>query len=369
MDAAAEVLEGAVETLPHEFAILDDSGTIVYTNRRWREFARENDLDGDPSSLGENYLDVCDVAAADDDVVAGEIASGLRALLADDRETFTYEYPCHSPDQHRWFLMYAVSYTVDGDRYVQVSHLDVTGRKESELTVERRNDRLQAVASILSHDLRNPLTVAQGFLDLLADRVEDETISNIRSALTRMETIISDALILARGTDLDRLDPVDLRAAAERAWRNVETDGATLEVTGSTTFEADRSLLGNLFENLFRNAVEHGSTHQQTASADAAEHGSTDEQPPSDDGVTVRVGPLDDGAGFYVADDGPGIPPDVRDSVFETGFTTRRDEGSTGLGLAIVGEIADGHGWTVDLADAETGGTRFEIRGVTLLDD
>ncbi|MFC6989854.1 sensor histidine kinase [Haloplanus sp. GCM10025708] len=340
---------------------------MVYTNLQWREFARENDLVGDPSTLGENYLDVCDAAADAGDEDAREIAAGLRDLLAGDEESFSFEYPCHSPTQRRWFLMYAATYAVGGERYVQVSHLDVTDRKESELAVERRNERLRTVASVLSHDLRNPLTVAQGYLDALSNRVDGAEMEHIRTALTRMNDIISDALILARESEPEALEVVTLRDAAERAWEHVETRGAALEVTGSVAFEADRSLLGNLFENLFRNAVEHGSTSSRDAPDERGATRGQNAAAPADTveyevDVTVRVGPLDDAPGFFVEDDGPGVPEDVRESVFESGFTTRSEGGSTGLGLTIVSAVAERHGWTVDLTESADGGARFEVR-------
>jgi signal transduction histidine kinase len=75
--------------------------------------------------------------------------------------------------------------------------------------------------------------------------------------------------------------------------------------------------------------------------------------------VTVTVGDLADDAGFFVADDGPGIPPDERETVFEAGHSTAPD--GTGFGLAIVDGIADAHGWTVRVTDSATGGARFEF--------
>jgi len=92
-------------------------------------------------------------------------------------------------------------------------------------------------------------------------------------------------------------------------------------------------------ENLFRNAIEHGS-----------EEG------------TIRVGALADGTGFYVADNGPGIPEDERVDVFESGYSTA--EAGTGFGLAIVREITAAHGWEVGVAESHDGGTRFEITGI-----
>ncbi len=109
-----------------------------------------------------------------------------------------------------------------------------------------------------------------------------------------------------------------------------------------------------MFENLFRNSVEHGSTSSRTESDDSVEHGRcADGAAP----VTVSVGTTDDG--FYVADDGVGIPPEERDDVFERGYTT--SDTGTGFGLAIVVEVAQAHGWSVSVTESEDGGARFEF--------
>ena len=73
--------------------------------------------------------------------------------------------------------------------------------------------------------------------------------------------------------------------------------------------------------------------------------------------MTVTIGSLDDG--FFVADDGPGVPESDRQQVFELGYTT--DEDGTGYGLAIVSEIVDAHGWSIEIGDSDDG-ARFEIR-------
>jgi signal transduction histidine kinase len=182
-------------------------------------------------------------------------------------------------------------------------------------------------------------------------------------------------------------ESVSLAGLAGEAWDNVDTQGARLVTEANRDLRADRQRLLQVFENLFRNAVEHGSTGNRNAerSSDAVEHGSTspDSQArqdadgassvepsvadaPDDAGehgsgeTTVTVGPLDDG--FYIADDGPGIPPDEREDVFQKGYTT--DEDGTGFGLAIVETAVEAHGWAVDVTESEAGGARFEIRGV-----
>ena len=213
--------------------------------------------------------------------------------------------------------------------------------------LERERDRLDEFASVVSHDLRNPLTTARGRMDLLADDCESEHVEPVQRALSRMETLIENLLMLAReGGGVDETGRVDVVALAEDAWKTTDSRGGALR-TAVDAFElrADEPRLRQLLENLFRNAVEHGSAGERGGSA----------------GVTVTVGPLPDGDGFYVADDGPGIPEDEREKVFESGYTTTSE--GTGFGLDIVSEIADGHDWDVRVVESEAGGARFEVTG------
>ncbi|QLD86192.1 GAF domain-containing protein [Natronomonas halophila] len=209
-------------------------------------------------------------------------------------------------------------------------------QRRTEAELRRENERLERVASVISHDLRSPLSVAQGRLEFLAEEVDSEHLGAVEASHDRMEELITDILTLAReGTTVDETESVDLESVATDAWGHVVTDGATLVTDGTTTLRTDRSRLTQLFENLFRNCVEH-------AGAD----------------VTVTVGLLKDG--FYVADDGPGIPADRREEVFDPGLSTHED--GTGFGLAIVREIAEAHDWTVEATESKDGGARFEIR-------
>jgi PAS domain S-box-containing protein len=207
-------------------------------------------------------------------------------------------------------------------------------RLEHERRLERQNERLEEFASIVSHDLRNPLNVATGRLELARAESDDDNLVAVARAHEQMESLIEDLLALARtGDDATDLEPVELADVVEQCWRNVETHEATLAVETGRRVRADRGQLRRLLENLFRNAVEHGR-----------------------EDATVTVGDTDDG--FYVADDGRGIPPDERDRVFESGYSTSDD--STGFGLKIVERIADAHGWSVDVTESETGGVPDE---------
>ena len=222
-------------------------------------------------------------------------------------------------------------------------------RRRAADRLERERDSLDEFASVVSHDLRNPLTTARGRMDLLADECDSEHVEPVRRALSRMDTLIENILTLSReGGGVDETTRVDLAAIAEEAWETANTRRGTLRITtDGYDLRADEQRLRQLLENLFRNAAEHGS----------AGSGS--------DGVAVTVGPLTDGDGFYVADDGPGIPADDRDRVFESGYTTTSD--GTGFGLDIVSQIAGGHGWAVGVTESADGGARFEFAGVERL--
>lgn len=241
-------------------------------------------------------------------------------------------------------------------------------RQRAAERLERERDRLDEFASVVSHDLRNPLTAARGRADLLAEECDSEHVEAVERSLSRMETLIDDLLALAReGDAVDDPEPVSFVALATDAWKTTDSGSGTLQ-RAVDEFEilADEARLRQLLENLFRNAVEHNSASSRAKPDDAGERGGDSERGGDGeyggDGVTVTVGALADGDGFYVADDGRGIPEEEREQVFETGYTTSAD--GTGFGLNIVAEIADAHGWDVRVVESETGGARFEVSGV-----
>lgn len=223
-------------------------------------------------------------------------------------------------------------------RAVAVTLRDVTECERRADELARKNERLDEFASILSHDLRNPLSAAVGYLELAAEESDSAYLDDIERAHERMETLIETLLTLAReGETVQSPEPVDLRSVSERCWQTVGTGAATVDVETDCVVYADPSRLQQLFENLYRNAIEHAG-----------------------EDVTVTVGELD--GGFYVEDDGPGIAESERDQVFEMGYSSVTD--STGFGLSIVRRVAEAHGWDIRVVDGETGGARFEITGI-----
>jgi signal transduction histidine kinase len=224
-------------------------------------------------------------------------------------------------------------------------------QRRTEQLAEQRN-RLDEFASIVSHDLRNPMNVAQGHLELARETGADRHFEAVEGAHERMERLVEEVLALSRrGDTVADPTPVNLGRVANDAWATVETPEMDLRVEIDRTVVSDDRRLRALFENLFRNAVDHGGTTVivgdcEGVSASGSSGDSTDES----------VG------GFFVADDGPGIPAADREIVFEGGYST--DPDGTGFGLPIVRRIAEAHDWRIRITESEAGGARFEFLGV-----
>jgi PAS domain S-box-containing protein len=407
-----EQYETIVTAIPDEVYTIDAAG---YFTSVIPPAGKDRTTTGyDPDELiGEHVSVLMDA----DDIEQGERL--IEDLLSDpDRERGSFEMEVVTRDGDRIPNENHIALLPmdDGEFRGTVGVLrDITERKERERQLRQQNERLEAFVGVVSHDLRNPLNVARGRLEFVQEDCDSDHLDHIDRAHDRMETLIDDLLTLAQeGEAVRELEPVALDAVVRDCWATVATANATLQVETGLTVQADRGRLQQLLENLITNAVEHGSTSaQQTEDAvehgstspdsqarrdtaehdstspdsqarrdadgagsvepsvtdapeDAAEHGSTDSQDGGDAGpdVTVTVGPLDDEGrmGFFIADDGPGIPEADRDRVFESGYSTAPD--GTGFGLPIVAEIADAHGWSVTVTESESGGARFEIAGV-----
>lgn len=184
-----------------------------------------------------------------------------------------------------------VSYELDRDR--------------REANLRRQNERLDEFVSIVSHDLRNPLSVITGSLRLAEETGETEDLQRASAAAERMADLIDAMLTLAReGADLGTVETVSLASVASSAWSVVSAPEAELDVRTSRGVRADRSQLQQVLENLFSNAVEHG-------------------------GADVRVTVGDREGGFYVEDDGAGIPEAKRETVFQSGYSTSESAPAT----------------------------------------
>lgn len=307
-----------IEEMDAAVLVIDDRGRVIDVNDAARELVgRTETVSG---------LPIEEIWPAHADL-----------LTTDDKRKFSEKIAAESPTGQRYYDLHVTPLSNrDGQQIGRLLVVrDVTDRECRERELQRKNEQLEEFAGVLSHDLRNPLSVARGYLELAEEDGDEAAFQRVETAHDRIERIIEDMLTLARqGQTVSDTTQVELADLADRAWANVSTPDAELTVVDSLTLEADETRLLQLMENLFSNAVEH-----------------------TDGNVEVRVGATADG--FYVADDGAGIPEDDREDVFAYGHSSR--ENGTGLGLSIVKNVAEAHGWEVAVNDSWADGARFEI--------
>ncbi|WP_123537477.1 receiver/sensor box histidine kinase [Halosimplex salinum] len=319
-----------------EYEFVDGEPVVRSVNRSFVEtfgFDRASAV-GEPM----NDLVVPEEKQAEAESLDERAQSGKRVDAEVERET---------ADGVREFLFRNIAVESDGGPVGYAVYIDVTDQRERERRLQEQNDRLNEFASVVGHDLRNPMGAVKHRIEMARRTGDDRHLDDALSALDRMDELLRDLLQMARqGEELGKTEPVSLVEVARTAWGHIATREASLVVGDGRTVLADRGRLTQLLENLFINAVEHGSDADEGRS------------------VTVRVGV--DGDCVFVEDDGPGIPASNRQDVFDSGFSTASE--GTGYGLAIVRQVARAHDWEVGVTDGSDGGARFEFRGVEFVD-
>lgn len=326
-------LQNAMDASDIAWWEMDVSGGKIYFHDRKAEM-----LGYDPDNF-DHYEDFTDLLHPDD---YEPTMNAMKSHLEGKSEMYDVEYRIKANDgSYHWFHdIGGITEWSDNGSPKLVSGLvvNISAQKEREQQLRRKKERLDEFASIVSHDLRNPLTVAKGRIALAQEEYDSNDLNAAADSIERSLALIEDMLTLSReGKIVSETEPVDIASLVETCWKDVETANTKLTAELDLTMQADRSRLRQLLENLIRNAVEHGG-----------------------EDVAVRVGALPDG--FYVEDDGPGIPEDDRESVFELGYSQSND--GTGFGLSIVRQIAEAHGWKVEVTEGTDGGARFEFANI-----
>ena len=359
-----DLYQMALQAIPAHTAVLDRSGAIILVNDAWTAFAHSNGAAGSPAvTVGANYLEVCREAASTD-THADRALSGINAVLDGSLPLFEIEYPCHSPCEHRWFLM-TVAPLSRGQGGAIVSHANITARIMAEQALRMSNEqalasvrRLEAVGRIaggVAHDFNNLLAVIAGNLELAEDGDVDEAtrqlIRRARDAAEKGRDLNGRLLSLARKRGLaPQYLSVNWRIE-ETAKLLISTLGghitvgmdlaADLWMTLADPGEIDSALL-NTAANA-RDAMPKGgriaiATSNVTLDATSAATLHPDALP----GDYVRLS---------IADDGAGMTQEVLERAMEPFFTTKGPAGS-GYGLASVAHFARQTGGFVTIASA-----------------
>jgi signal transduction histidine kinase len=268
----------------------------------------------------------------------------------------------------------AVAARVDAGDLDPRMPIDRAGTDEVQVLADAFNHMLDRLADAFtaqrefvadaSHELRTPLTVIRGQLELLAaqehpDAAEVRRVERlVQAEISRVTRLVDDLLLLAHSErgNLLRPEPIELAAFVSELWDGVSLTAERrfeLGTVPEATLTADPDRLAQALRNLARNAIEH------TAEPDGL--------------VRLEVQAIaNDQVRFAVLDDGPGIPADERERIFErfhrVDASRSRTAGGAGLGLAIVRAIVDAHGGRVRAGAAPSGGAlvELELPGLTL---
>jgi|APHM01.1.fsa_nt_gi PAS domain S-box len=258
----------------------------------------------------------------------------------------------------RDFLYRGVPYERQGDAYGFAIYTDITERNQREAELEAykqeledSNEKLERFAYIASHDLQEPLRMISSYIELLeadlGDELTDEQRENmafVADGAARMHEMIDGLLTYSRvQTQADPFAVVQPNEILDEVTQDlkvtIEAADATITVDDLPAVTADRQQLGQLFQNLLKNAIEH---------SDGPVH------------ISVTATQHDDCTEFRVADNGPGIPSHMKDDIFDI-FDKSEDSDGTGIGLAVCREIVDRHGGDIAVGSTADDGTTFRI--------
>lgn len=293
------LMRSVLDSMMANIAVLDGEGNIIASNQAWLRFARENSTGESIQglSVGTNYLEVCERAARKLGKEGRSILNGLRRVLTNPEEVFSYEYPCNAPTQSRWFAMHA-SHLARPEGGAVVAHSDTTDRKKAELALRKSKERLREAnaklqqratelqeakraaekasqakseyLSRMSHELRTPLNAILGFGQLLQQDLTSpddmESVEQILKAGHHLLELIDELLDITR-IEAGRLrispEPVCVAETIHDCVQLVrplaEQRGITIEGEPSRNFHAlaDHQRLMQVVLNLLSNAIKY----------------------------------------------------------------------------------------------------------------
>ena len=324
-----------LDSLTAGIAVVDNRGTICAVNEAWERFCKENGGSPQATGVGTNYLDVCRAATGEDSIFAQRACIGIEEVLNGSRETYKLEYPCHAPNQERWFLLF-VSRLKDSADAVVTAHFSITERK----LVERQLVEAERLAGIgqamqgLSHEGRNALQRAQGCIDLLRQHVEHDPeathlLERIEAAQHHLLGLYEEVKSYAAPITL-KCRPYCLHEIVDEVWSALQPQWTRAKLkhrrpAAESICYADAAAFSQVLRSLLENALTTGvqSPEIEVSYADSELNGKP----------AIMI---------IVDDNGPGLGAEHGERVFEPFFTTKQR--GTGLGLAIARRIVSAHG-------------------------
>ena len=349
---------GILDSLIANICVVDTEGTIVAVNRAWNRFAEENSYIPEENSqealaygIGRNYFDICQSAFGEDAEAAQETANGLKKILDGSLGRFSIEYPCHAPDQQRWYLLTISPISAEEGGAI-ISHFNITEQTE----LRRANEQLDAFAQSLALDFRTPLGKMSGSLQALRNAEQtipselQPHIQSLTEATSRLDSMVQDLLAYSRINRLTiTLRPVDLGQVVDDALARfsgmIRNSGARMLIAeGFPRVMADQMLLTDAVAALISNALKF------VPSGSAPE-------------ISIHAEHRTDAVWLLIEDRGTGIREEDRHHIFNIFQRSRKSEeyAGNGIGLAIVRKSMEQMGGSVEALPRENGGSCLRL--------
>jgi PAS domain S-box-containing protein len=379
LQQSQDFIVAVLDSLDSHICVLDDNGTILLANKAWKQFAAENSTSPEDNlTEGANYLAACEQAQGEDMECARFFAAGIREILGDERETCTLEYPCHSPEEQRWFIGTAtklVSNIVYGK--VVVAHQNITERKQLEkeqlylhnqLKQIAKAESLGVMAGAVAHNFNNILGAVVGNLELAMHFQQDREkvapmIKNALSAAWKASEI-SSLMLTYLGQKVSDRQVADFSSICNQNFQQIILAKPS-EITITTDFPSpgpcariDSKQIQQIVSNLIINGWEAmnkkpGSIHLAISIVHSSEIG---------DKYRFPLGwqPLDKNyACLSVQDDGCGITDEDIEKIFDPFYTSKFT--GRGMGLSVILGIVRSHEGAITVESQIDEGTFFRV--------
>ena len=412
--AAAELIESkrflhsTLDALCAKIAILDETGKVIAVNAIWKKFSQESNFYGSDFGIGLNFIQICESAFGDNVSEALKVAAGIRSVLAKECDEFHQEYPCHSPQEQRWFMLRVTRFEEHDPVRLVVAHENITERKLAEaklaevhnqlLEVSRQAGMAEVATGVL-HNVGNVLNSVNIAANCLAQNLRKSKVVNLPKIVGLLRahagnlggffaddpkgkqlpdyiTQLSDHL-LAEQTDAQK-ELSDLQKHIDHIKDIVAMQQSFAKVSGVTEAVQASELVEDAVRMNVSSLVKHDihiiKDFAETPAITVEKHKALqilvnlirnakqacDEANPAEKRLTLRITNGDGLVRISVSDNGVGIPPENLARIFNHGFTTKKD--GHGFGLHSGANAAKEIGGSLQVQSAGTGtGATFTL--------
>jgi signal transduction histidine kinase len=329
MEQSFDILNSFVDSI----AIVNADGDIMYTNHAWKQFSIENSGSLSKTDRGVNYLELCKKVTGEELQNATDALVGICEVIKRERHIFEMEYPCHSDNERRWFILRCTPLKEETNLTI-ISHVNVSKRKLAEEVVEKKNEQLVEINKRLhntnfkiAHDIQSPLNSIEGLINLSRDAELDQSISSyftlIEKSVSNLKEYILETLNIAKSNV--KTEPVNFKTVFNDFYESVKYAGIPSkikiknDISQDSEFYTYKTEIISVISNLIGNSLKY---------YDAAKDKSF---------IEVSIHSNDHEARISVKDNGIGINEDVISKIFDLNFQVNKSlVGGSGIGLNLV---------------------------------